>query len=507
MRVRSALRIRLRPRQGSPAQVAQSTQNNNGQEVSRTTQSTRSAFTSQAEPFSQPNSQWPSFDPDLLRFAGSPTSSAATTPPDYGEVSESNQHNGSDSEPEDTEVTDSEIEANMEASRVERRDAANVTPPLPLPPTTAALLSQMQRDAKPDNGIASSLRASNSFSSSSTKSPSLTTSSDSIPMYYHSSNSSVNFLSLPSELITRVACNLNLTEYSSLSRTCKSLSLHFQQELIHYLKNVYGLSVRTGSLVLFAYTAHLQYRAPRLLERIFDEFFIDAPDTQTAVASDSEIFEGINSEPKRQTTKPSIIKTRHQDPNWPMYWSVLYSLDKQPNYLPPVMHNHSNNEQASSSPSCCSEDHGICTTAGMQLNQNFFCYKCATTSYTGSETGPSPNSKIQFLEKYAARMNAKFALRNSSGRVVSSSQSHNGHSRRNHDWHLADIRQKKTYRMLIMQNIRYGEVALLRFYLEKYGAPVNGVVRMTVEEQIYLQQDRELSTLLTKHGIRIVLAD
>ncbi|CAG8571747.1 11110_t:CDS:2 [Ambispora gerdemannii] len=318
------------------------------------------------------------------------------------------------------------------------------TSSLPTPPTTAALLSQMQREAKPEDFIPGSTTSVSSSGPTSTLP--FASSSRILP------NASV-------VVVTRVAEHLSLTEYSYLSRTCKTFYLHFQRELIHYLKNVYGLSVRSGSLVLFAYTAHLQYRAPRLLDRIFDEFFIDTVDSQVPPPP-SPVTDDLDDDDDEMAVDFS-------DPNWPMYWSVLYSLDKQPNYLPPAMlDSEVENEQM-------------------------------------------PNPKVQFLEKYASRMNAKFASRNGGGggRVVGGLGASNNRGRRHQDWHLADIRQKKTYRMLIMQNIRYGDVDLLKFYLERYGPPINSVVRMTAEEQIFLQQNCDLSTLLTKHGIRIVLAD
>ncbi|CAG8515335.1 10062_t:CDS:10 [Ambispora leptoticha] len=283
------------------------------------------------------------------------------------------------------------------------RDLSGGAASLPVPPTTAVLLSQMQREAKPEDFISGSTATTSVSSSGSTS-----------------------------------------TTSTSSSRI-----------LIHYLKNVYGLSVRSGSLVLFAYTAHLQYRAPRLLDRIFDEFFVDTDDEITVD------FGGISSNRNNSNniTRPSLMQLRHQDPNWPMYWSVLYSLDKQPNYLPPAM------------------------------------------ASSGVGNVPMPNPKVQFLEKYASRMNAKFASRNGGGRIVGGlGVNNNKRGRRHQDWHLADIRQKKTYRMLIMQNIRYGDVDLLKFYLERYGPPINSVVRMTAEEQIFLQQNRDLSALLTKYG-------
>ncbi|CAG8477403.1 24883_t:CDS:2, partial [Gigaspora rosea] len=275
--------------------------------------------------------------------------------------------------------------------------------------------------------------------------------------------------SLPSELITRISFYLTLPDYSRTSRTCKSLHTHFQKELILFLRHVYGLSVRSGSLILFAYGAHLQYRAPRLLDRIMDEFFVDAGDNLNIGSSNSK----------------TPISLRQANSRWPTYWSVLYSLDKAPPLDPPQ------NYTPSALSSCCS-DHNV-DNCNLQSHQNISCY-C-------SEQMVGLNPKLQFLEKYASRMNAKFASRLGRG-----GERHCSHGRRN-EWFLSDVRQKKTYRMLIMQNIKYGDVELLRFYLEKYGAPINGVVRFTPEEQVCLMQDRNLMDLLEKHGIRVLLTE
>jgi hypothetical protein len=257
--------------------------------------------------------------------------------------------------------------------------------------------------------------------------------------------------SLPAELITRISHNLTLPEYSRFSRTCKYLSTHFQKELILFLRYVYGLSVKSGSLVLYAYGAHLQYRAPKLLDRILDEFFIDANDTPNV---------GPNTNNRVSPT------SRQANSRWPTYWSVLYSLDKAPNIDPPPV-NHTNTSGISS---CCNECY-------FQPHQNMPCYKCASAQYQGSEQVKNTNPKLQFLQKYAARMNAKFAGR--SGRPVSGERSHNNGCR--NEWLITDVRLKKTYNMLIMQNIRYGDVTLLRFYLDKYGAPINAQVTFSQE--------------------------
>ncbi|CAG8473978.1 11134_t:CDS:2 [Acaulospora morrowiae] len=290
------------------------------------------------------------------------------------------------------------------------------------------------------------------------------------------SGSKTDIFSLPSELITRIAFHLTLPEYSYLSRTCKTMNAHFQRELILFLRHVYGRSVRSGSLILFAYGAHLQYRAPRLLDRIMDEFFIDA-----------------NDNPGNSNSK-NINISRQANSRWPTYWSVLYSLDKAPNLDPP--------------PNCitsvtCSSDDKL-ETCYLQSHQNTSCYECTASQFHASEQSSNPKPKLQFLEKYAARMNAKFANRPIRGNDKSSSSHSNG---RRNEWHLSDVRQKKTYRMLIMQNIRYGDTDLLRFYLENYGAPINGVVRFTPEEQVGLMQDRGLVDLLEKYGIHVVVTE
>jgi len=287
------------------------------------------------------------------------------------------------------------------------------------------------------------------------------------------------FLSLPSELLTRVALHLSLHEYSRLGRTCKFLHAHFHRELIMFLRHVYGLSVRSGSLILFAYVNHLQYRAPRLLDRILDEFFVD-----------------VNETPNPSGSRLTTASRQAHNSRWPTYWSVLYSLDKAPPLEPPILFSSS-----STSTSGCTDDQvGACF---LRPDHTVPCHKCGTVSFNGSVPETSPNPKLQFLEKYAARMNAKFASR--SGRVTGSRPNHfNG---RRNEWHLSDVRQKKTYRMLIMQNIRYGDVALLRFYLEKYGAPTNGVVKFTPDEQVNLMQDRDLMSLLHRYGIRVVVAE
>ncbi|CAG8543741.1 10368_t:CDS:2, partial [Acaulospora colombiana] len=214
---------------------------------------------------------------------------------------------------------------------------------------------------------------------------------------------------------------------------------------------------------------------PRLLDRIMDEFFVDA-----------------NESPGNSNSR-NINITRQANSRWPTYWSVLYSLDKAPNLDPP--------------PNCITtvtySDENL-DAHYLQSHQSMSYYKRGTSQFHGSEPISNPNPKLQFLEKYAARMNAKFANRPGRGNDMSSNSHSNG---RRNEWHLSDVRQKKTYRMLIMQNIRYGDTDLLRFYLENYGAPINGIVKFTPEEQVGLMQDRDLVDLLEKHGIHVVLTE
>lgn len=85
--------------------------------------------------------------------------------------------------------------------------------------------------------------------------------------------------SLPPELLSRIAFNLALHEYSYLSRTCSSFHQHLfhPSEMVHFLKTRYKLSFKSGSMIIFAYLANMQVRAPLLLERIFEDFFADSP--------------------------------------------------------------------------------------------------------------------------------------------------------------------------------------------------------------------------------------
>ncbi|KAF9120532.1 hypothetical protein BGW39_011303 [Mortierella sp. 14UC] len=84
---------------------------------------------------------------------------------------------------------------------------------------------------------------------------------------------------LPPELLSKISCNLSLCDYSFLSRTCARLHSHLfhPAELVLFLKTRYRLSIQSGSIIIFAYLANMQVRAPLLLERIFEDFFADSP--------------------------------------------------------------------------------------------------------------------------------------------------------------------------------------------------------------------------------------
>ncbi|KAF9084948.1 hypothetical protein BGX23_010097 [Mortierella sp. AD031] len=47
--------------------------------------------------------------------------------------------------------------------------------------------------------------------------------------------------------------------------------------MVLFLKTRYRLSIQSGSIIIFAYLANMQVRAPLLLERIFEDFFADSP--------------------------------------------------------------------------------------------------------------------------------------------------------------------------------------------------------------------------------------
>lgn len=87
------------------------------------------------------------------------------------------------------------------------------------------------------------------------------------------------FTTLPPELLSKISYNLSLCDYSFLSRTCARLHSHLfhPAELVFFLKTRYRLSIHSGSIVIFAYLANMQVRAPLLLERIFEDFFADSP--------------------------------------------------------------------------------------------------------------------------------------------------------------------------------------------------------------------------------------
>ncbi|KAF9201379.1 hypothetical protein BGZ49_008377 [Haplosporangium sp. Z 27] len=84
---------------------------------------------------------------------------------------------------------------------------------------------------------------------------------------------------LPPELLFKVASTLSLHEYSYLSRTCSRFhrQLFHPAEMVQFLKKRYRLSIESGSIIIFAYLANMQIRAPLVLERIFEEFFADSP--------------------------------------------------------------------------------------------------------------------------------------------------------------------------------------------------------------------------------------
>ncbi|KAF9147258.1 hypothetical protein BG015_011139 [Linnemannia schmuckeri] len=84
---------------------------------------------------------------------------------------------------------------------------------------------------------------------------------------------------LPPELLSKISYNLSLCDYSFLSRTCSRLHSHLfhPAELVLFLKTRYRLSIQSGSIIIFAYLANMQVRAPLLLERIFEDFFADSP--------------------------------------------------------------------------------------------------------------------------------------------------------------------------------------------------------------------------------------
>ncbi|KAF9904239.1 hypothetical protein EC991_002894 [Linnemannia zychae] len=84
---------------------------------------------------------------------------------------------------------------------------------------------------------------------------------------------------LPPELLSKISYYLSLCDYSFLSRTCSRLHSHLfhPAELVLFLKTRYRLSIQSGSIIIFAYLANMQVRAPLLLERIFEDFFADSP--------------------------------------------------------------------------------------------------------------------------------------------------------------------------------------------------------------------------------------
>ncbi|KAG0047956.1 hypothetical protein BGZ83_007088 [Gryganskiella cystojenkinii] len=85
--------------------------------------------------------------------------------------------------------------------------------------------------------------------------------------------------SLPPELLSRIAFYLSLCEYSYLSRTNLTFHTHLFRpaEVVLFLKTRYRLSIESGSIIIFSYLANMQVKAPMILERIFDDFFMDSP--------------------------------------------------------------------------------------------------------------------------------------------------------------------------------------------------------------------------------------
>lgn len=83
---------------------------------------------------------------------------------------------------------------------------------------------------------------------------------------------------LPPELVSRIGHNLSLCEYSCLSRTSRRFYGHLfrPSEVVLFLKTRYRLSIESGSIIIFAYLANMQVKAPLLLEKIFDDFFADS---------------------------------------------------------------------------------------------------------------------------------------------------------------------------------------------------------------------------------------
>src|SRR5690554_493741 len=97
-------------------------------------------------------------------------------------------------------------------------------------------------------------------------------------MTLHSLRCKPTLPSLPPELLSKIGFHLTLNDYSFLSRTCSRLHkfLCHPAELVLFLKTRYRLSIESGSIIVFAYLANMQVTAPHLLERIFDDFFVDS---------------------------------------------------------------------------------------------------------------------------------------------------------------------------------------------------------------------------------------
>ncbi|KAF9166222.1 hypothetical protein DFQ26_008454 [Actinomortierella ambigua] len=117
--------------------------------------------------------------------------------------------------------------------------------------------------------------------------------------------------------------------------------------MILFLKTRYRLSVESGSIILFAYLANLQIKAPLLLERIFDDFFADSAfHEQERQKTLSHIQErhALRAFNTAQTFQ-RVLPLAEQDTHTPIrdeqtrrqakrdavrMWGVLYALDKTP---------------------------------------------------------------------------------------------------------------------------------------------------------------------------------
>lgn len=107
----------------------------------------------------------------------------------------------------------------------------------------------------------------------------ITSSSSAEAFQFVSRRCKPTLVSLPPELLSRIAFNLSLCEFSYLSRVNSAFHKHLfhPAEVVLFLKTRYRLSIESGSIIIFSYLANMQVRAPLLLERIFDDFFMDSP--------------------------------------------------------------------------------------------------------------------------------------------------------------------------------------------------------------------------------------